>query len=576
MPERLTQAEIMALVSEREASDVYGAMWTAMDKDWACITASAKWVSGLMPTYLQGFPKDYVPKVPPIAKKGLELFRNSVMSGEEPEVKVPLPQGMRTSKSMEARRKAMEDFDRAWIYNVATRPGINPFVDILNKSGGLGMGGISAAFDFEKWPKKPTEETEEALKKYEKDKNCFPWKVTVIHPKGFMPDPWRDPPEDYVIKDKISAVVAQRQYPKLEFSKEGKLERVQYISKEQYCVYIGGQAAVEVDNPMGMLWIETVWSGIGELNADNEFEFLGQGIIRNTRDIIALIVKALNRADIVADDAAFTPLHITAPTTPEAIAAAGELEYGPDKTWATADTVKVAVLPKIPLNDQSVWTYEQTKMWAEMAFGATVLSGSAPNDPATGLIKNVSLAEAPYRPIRINAEQAWANILRMVHKFIKEELGEDELSLSYKDGATVTLRAEDIIDDCPVVINYKPPTDEERAFNAARDEQLLALHMISPQEFRRRQGIDDDPEETQRIIEGLLMYHDLVIGASAQAIANQINPQPVEQPVQPEVSLAAPGPAQNGAQPAPVVTSNQQLAQNQADKMYAVPLRARQ
>ena len=571
MPDRITYEEILALASERE--EVYGPMWAAMRKDWDCIIASASWRNALIPEYVKGFPANYTPKVPPIAKKALELFRTTVMVGEEPEVKIPLPKGMRSSKENRRKRTAMEDFAKAWVYNAATLSGINPFVDILNKQGGLGMGGICAAFDFEKWPKPLADVDEETLEEYEKKKKCFPWKVSVISPRGFMPDPWHDPPEDYIIKDKLNARVARKLYPHLTAAAEkGKLERLIYCSKTDYAVYIGAEAALAggvEDNPMGDLWYETVWSGNGELKEDNEVEFLGQGIIRNARDTIAMIVQAINVAEIKRNVAAFTPLHYSAEDKTEAEEAARATVFGPDAILATSHRVKIETFPQADMPREVVWTNEQMIMWLRIIYGQDILSGASTTDTATTLMKNISLAEAPFKPMRVNAEQAWANVLRKVFRFLANELHDEQVSLPYRDGAIMTLNRADIIEGCPIEVNYKPPTDEERAFNAARDAQLLELHQISPEEFRRRQGIEEDEEEQQKILEGLLMYHDAVVGASAMVIANQIAPQPTPTGVVPEV----PGVAQNGAgSDQRMQTSPQQVAVNQAQKMYEVPL----
>ena len=540
--ERITRAQIEA--KRADYAERYAAFRKDGEIDADFIHSTTQWAAEVLDAYIAGFPKGFRIKALPIARMAVEAAKNTVMAGEVPDVQVSLrlAEGEEPSAAQEARRKKTEQFTHAWLYEVAMRSAINPFSEMFRKVYGLGPGILSFPWDAGAWPA-----DEEARR------DAWPWRVEAVHPFNVMPDPYNDPPRDYIVADEIALTSARAQYPELALP-EGmaKVQRVAYCSEEWYAVYIGGQAVFGdaqdgvVENPMGMLWYELALSGMGESREDGDVVTLWQGLVRPLREIIAMIITNYNIAEAVKFKKEFSPGHVTGPSEEEAVAAAARIEIGAFKVWATKDDIKYKPLFDLPPSPTGVWEQGELNRWLEILIGPQILSGNYQENTASGLAQRVSLQQAPFQSGKVSVEQAVGNMLRKVVRFYKTQIGAFYLR---SQGRLLHFRPEDLLEDAEYIVDMKPVTAADRALAVDRDLKELQSGAISRAEYRRRQAIENGAQQDKdRALEGLL-FHPAIIDAVAQAIIRQIAPPPVQEATPPAQESYQVTPEGNGAQP---------------------------
>lgn len=560
MPERLTQSVVEELCQEYFGGTVYGQMHAEMLEDEEVIRASAKWGKSVIPAYVKGFPPQFIPKVPPIAKKGVEVAVNNTMIGEVPAVKLTFPSIKKPSEEHERKRKATEDFYKALLQNIADRTTINPFKDMLTKQHGLGAAALSFPFRWDLWKELVAAREADDQTKYEElSRDFWPWDVHVTHPRNMAPDPENDPPEHYIIKDKITQRAAARLYPEEKDgmrASSGKVDRVIYCDLNQYTVIVGGQVVVDGPNPCGMIWHEWVWGGYGDLDAERNFEHLGKGIIRDAKDVIAMVVLNLNVMDAIRVTTAFTPHHVIHPEGDEMAQKVWDaLRYGPLEGIATGPGVSIKPLEQNQLPPAAQWGYAEMKQLVENIFGPTIFGGNLPEQTASGMRQRVGLAETPFLAAGVAAEQATANMLRKMGRFHKEELGEERVTLlTGKRGSPLEIDPKDILLGGVIEVDFTPPTDEDRALDQERDARLQEAGRISLTEYRRRQGITDgDQQDAERALE-LVQFHpsmvEAVVMVARQKLLGALAPDMVGQAAETVPAGAPMGQsAVNGSEP---------------------------
>ena len=500
---KLTQAEIRDLLAEYE-HEVFARMHADMaDDEQAIYDSEGWWTDKVKPTWLKGFPTTFKAKILPYAKKGVEIATNHTLVGEVPEVRYSLRQGVEATDALERRRKITEDLAKAILRNIADRTTINPFKELLEKQHGLGGGALTFPFRWDEW-KRLERLQEDDPEEYERQiRDAWFWDVHVTHPKLLFFDVEHDPPAWYILKDEITHRAAGQLYPEQKAQMamdKGKVERIAYVSIEQYFVQLGGQVVVDGDNPCGMLWYEWCWGGYGSLDAERHFEHLGKGLIRDARDALALIMANINVAEAKRITAAFAPPIIKGKTKKIADGYADALEFGPDKVFTMGEDGSVEPFPQAEMQTTVQWSQEEAKGVLELVFGQTILSGFFPEKTASGQRQRVNLAETPFLPAKIASEQACGNMLRKMLRFLKYELGATKYRISMgRYGPLMDVDPEDILEDGVLEINYTPITAEDRAFNKENDARDLERFIIGKPEYRRRQGIEDGDKQDKDI-----------------------------------------------------------------------------
>ena len=551
MASHITRALIEAKKSDYEAIQAAFHAEAKIDQDF--IHADTQWRSNLLAAYISGFPKGFVHKGIPIARMAVEAAKNTVMAGEVPDVSVSLrlEEGQEPSEAMERRRKRTELFAKAFLYESAMRSSTNPYSELLRKEYGLGPGILSFPWDESLWP-----EDEEA------QKEAWGWRIEVIHPANILPDPYNDPPQDYIIADEIPRSVARERYPELDWSQEeitGKVTRLAYCSEEYYAVYIGGQAVLGgddgvVENPMGMLWYELALSGLGEYNETSDPVYLWQGLVRPLRGVISMIITNYNIIEAVKWQESFGPKHVTGPTEDDAKDAAKRLEWSPLHLWYTGPNYSVENVFEGASNKSMIWENTELQRWIEILIGPQILSGNYQENTASGLAQRVSLQQAPFQAGKVAAEQAIANMLRKVMRFYKTQIG--KFHLRYQ-GELLPFNPDDLLDTADITVDLKPVTAADRALSADKDRGDVQAGAISIAEYRRRQAIDNGREmDKERALEGLL-FHPAVVDAAAQMIVQTLAPQPP-----PEQAEAASPPPQESFNPNPAPNGQPSLLES--------------
>lgn len=579
MPEHLTQQEIMDLLSEYRRT-VYGTMHRDMRDDQRVIHASAGWGRSIMPKYLKGFPTGFTPNVPPLAKKGVEIAVTNTVIGEKPGVKYSLLPGEKVTVERERKREVTENLYNAILQNIADRTTVNPFKEMAWNQHGLGGCALSFPFRWDLWKQlqKAIQEDDEGVDRLKR--NLWMWDVQATSPLIIVHDPDHDPPEHYIRFDKISGRMAKSLYPEkkdLFTEKNSRVDRVIYLDEQQYTVIIGGQGVVDGDNPCGMLWHEWLWGGYGHMDDERNFEHLGKGLIRDAKDVLIMLIRAINRNEAIQDVAAFSPVWIRAETEELADHYGDKLEFGPNKIMATGREVdKIEFLRQPEVSQATQWTYEVTVKWLEIVFGPSIFGGAYPETTASGMRQRVNLAQTPFQPAKVAGEQAIANMLRKMGSFIKRELGEHYFIPTSKSGTILDVDPDDILEDGIIEVDCAPPSPEDMALQQEKDMREMESGGISRQEYRRRHNITDgEKQDTDRAFE-MIQFHPSMVEAAVmvarQRLLTQIAPELAAAatetvPAQEPMSTPGPGmPATDGRMPTP-----QEGVQRDARALFGMP-----
>ena len=515
MPDNLTQSEIEELASEYKTT-VYGEMHTRMNDDMDVINASQKWGMGILNQYTKGFPKGFVPKIDPWAKKIRDIAVGNTHVGERPKVTFSLPPDEKPIAERERKRQVTENLFRAIVQNIADRFTVSPFVSVLQKQHGIGGGALTFPFKWNEWKalQKAADGDSDEYDRLQRD--FFPWDVSASDPRNLMPDPDTADgiPDHYILVDKITARAAAKLYPdkkdsmKMSDKKGTKVDRIIYLSLTQYTVIIGGVVVTDGENPCGMIWHEWCWGGYGEVDEERRMENLGVGIIRNVKGTLSRIVANDNIADAYRANAAFSPLHVSdADDGSEAREAVKTLEYGPNKVWPTGP-LKVDRLPQNEMPQSVVWSQQESKQMVEIIGGSEILTGAAPAQPASEHRQRVGLAQVSSKPAQVIAEQATGNMLRKMAHFYKYELGEKEYAIPKgKGGELLKVNVDDILEDGNLLIEFTPTSDEDRAADQVANVGLFKDGVISMETLRARLGIEDGTQQDLNNLVRIIVTH---------------------------------------------------------------------
>ena len=560
----LTDQEIRDLLAERDIT--HGPMHAAMLSDQDVIFASDNWQKSIVPSYLKGFPAGFRMSIPPIAKKGVELAVNATMIGEIPGVQYSLIEE-EPSEERERKRKLTEDLYKALARNIAERTTVNPARELLEKQHGLGGGALTFPFRWDLWREMQALAESDPEAYALKSRDAWYWDTYVTHPCNIYLDTESDPPESFIIKDKITNRAARQLYPdaadRTAPDDKGQVERIIYISQTEYHVSIGGVEVVAGENPCNMLWYEWAWGGYGTMDEDRRLEHIGKGIIRDAKDVIAMIVKAINRNEAISDVAAFTPRGVITKTIRRSHQLAESVEFGPNKFVPMLEGESLDPLKQNEVPATSAWTLDTQKVWLELILGNEILTGSAPTQPASEYRQRVGLAQSHTLAAKVASEQAYGNMLRKMVGFIKHELGTSKYGVSLgKNGPFMDVNVDDILEDGILQIDYTPPTKEDRAAEQVRDAADLQAAVIDKEEYRRRQDIQGGPEMDRRNRVEQLRNHPSIIEAKAMVARQRMLER-----IAPELAAQ-----EQGVAPAGQAAATQQFSSNGAGGNGGIPM----
>lgn len=487
-----------------------------IDQDF--LHSTLEWRKELLAAYIDGFPIGYVIKAIPYAKIAVESAKNTAMAGEIPDVhdSLSLAEDEEPTTAQKRDLKETQLFDEMFLTEVALRTSSNPFAELLRKEYGLGPGILAFQWLEKVW---------------KDDAAAWAWLVEVVHPRNIWPDPFHNPPQDYITEDKIETSVARELYPDLELGDGDEVTRLIYCSEHDYYVEVNGQAVFKdgedgvVPNPMGVLWYELALSGLGELLEDGDPVSLWQGLVRPLREAIAMKVTNINLREAPKFKEVFSPLQFEAETEEEATAIANRFAVKPLAKLATR--IGVVIHPIFTATDDRSVSKEDDELdrLMEIMMGTQLQSGNYNQDrTASGLAQRVSLQQAPYESGKVAAEQAIANMLRKVRQFYKTRYGDPgdadrTFTLGGRHNSAHRFNPDHLLVDCITKIEMRPVTAADRAMSKDMDMAEAAAGHISQAEYRRRQHIENGDELDDEWLEEQLDKHPKVIDVAATVIA---------------------------------------------------------
>lgn len=507
-----------------------------IDQDF--LHSTLEWWSEKLAPYVPGFPLGYIIKALPYAKIAVESAKNTSMAGEVPDVhdSLSLAEGEEPTKEQTRDLKETQRFDELFLTEVALRTSSNPFSEALRKVYGLGPGILAFQWLEEVW---------------KADNDAWSWLVEVIHPLNIWPDPFHNPPQDYITEDKLEAAVAAELYPDIEVGEQDEVTRLIYCSEQWYYVEVNGQAVFKdgedgvVPNPMGMLWYELALSGLGETREDGDPVSLWQGLVRPLREAIAMKITNLNLREAAKFKEVLSPLQFEAENEDEAEALIKRFKLGPLTNIGTTAGVKIH--PIFTAGDDRSLSKEDADLdrFMEVAMGTQLQSGNYSQDQtASGLAQRVSLQQAPYEAGKVGVEQAVANMLRKVRQFYKTRYGEPgstdrTFTLGGRYSPSHKFNPDHLLVDCMTVIEMKPTTAADRAMSKDTDMAEAAAGHISEAEYRRRQNIENGKEQDDEWFEEQMDKHPKVLDVAAMVIGMAL-----QQKFMPEQPVPAGAPAE--------------------------------
>lgn len=578
---RPTKDDIFFALEERRTR--FSKLHNEMEIDQNWIYAAATHQSDLIKPYISGFPDGFSLKVLPLAELGVNIATDAVAIGETPSVQVMLPAGLHRDTTEQQRHEdELREWCEGFLYEVDTRSTESPWRDFFKKGFGLGVGIISYAILWDRWPEPPkhgkrNRKEKEAWARYEHDrKYAWPFDVKTVHPLTTFWDPDNDPPQDVIEEVEVNLRAMCRRYPHLleqkpewvqrlrpgaaESGSTSPVKRVTYISKDWYAVYVdqvpllteadGADEHGVAPNPMGYLWVKLAHSGFGEQDHLGRLEYRVKGIVRNARDVMASFITNFNVMEVMRQITAFPPVEFEGPDKDTAFQESDDFEYGPARKWAHSRDVKskpfqVPNVPAIVFQD-----HEEVRKILEMLFGPDILRGVYKDDTAAGQATRLAQAKAPYRAMKVNAEQAVAAMLRDILCAIRDEFDGPVTVWTRAAGGKATSRTLDpkrIPATFQLTVDFSPPTDEEKARKMKEGMELAQAGWISERRAMAEYGDIAEPEEEmiQRDAERL-MQTEPVVQLMAELLVEDVRAERGLQQPQPSQPQPMPQPAMAG------------------------------
>lgn len=526
------------------------------------------------------FPEGFILKTPPLAKFGVERAVNNVMTGAIPIPTVQYPSyeeaepedeaGGPRSKSAQARR--LEQAFYGILSHIARTKGQNPLRDMMTKLFAVGIGILAYPMDRHTYPDPPfgvdgkgnprlgrnTPANREKLRQWKMQRERgLPWSVRSVNPLNCYFDPFNDPPEWVIEERKVNGRVLAAQYGKeaefghREQSWTGTLK--EFCSPEYYGVFLDNKPLLDgkdgadlegfAPNPVGKLWYEFAWAGMGDEQEHAEMVYRMQGLIRPNRPAVDMLITAINVLEAIRRVNAFPTIGFE-PMNPNGRAedmSTKEIEdfRVTNSTWVHKVWKQhLLELPQVP--EALMRDFVEGEKLFEMGFGPDVLSGKWRDETASGQLVRLEQARAPLLPGKASGEQAVANMLTNMALQTRDQIGERMERWAKIQGRNMRVRLDpkDIHDDMMVEVDFTPPTQQERTARYQLLEGKYKAGAISLRRFVAQddsQIVDIEDEIAEIMADAVMKDPKFVESIMQQAMPQPISPQPEPEPSQGEL-----------------------------------------
>ena len=401
--------------------------------------------------------------------------------------------------------------------HIATTKGQNPLRDMMTKVFATGLGILAYPLDRHTYPDPPfgvdsngaprkgraTVANREKLRMWKRARaRGLPWSVRSVNPLNCLFDVFEDPPTWMIEQRLVNGRVIAEQYGKaadfhnVAESWTGTL--VEYCDPECYGVFLNDKPLLDggndgfVKNPTGQLWYEFAWSGMGDEHEAGEMVYKMQGLIRQNRAAVDIIITALNVLEAIRRVNAFPTIGFE-PINPSNVQPLPEKEL---EEFKISNSVWVhqywkqhlLEMPHVP--EALIRDFEEGLRLYEMGFGPDVLSGKWRDETASGQLVRLEQARAPLLPGKASGEQAVSNMLEKMADQIKHRMDEPLDRWISGTRERVRLDPRDIDDDMLVTVDFTPPTEQEKV---SRYQLLEGKYKAGAISLKRFIAQDDTP-----------------------------------------------------------------------------------
>ena len=536
----------------------------ARDERWLDAGTSEE-ASAAVRGELHGLPANYPAKIPPLAYEGVMVGVNQVHVGESIEPSWHIAQDEENPKyddrTLRARERLMTRWFKALVYNLDTYSVNNVTRELVTKLIGIGTGCITYSVAHDRWmpapfgyigkglkrrPLKPRVNQPDDRKKYnewERQRGrAFPFNIENVHPKALFFDPHHAVPEDFIREDFISkrtnrVTGAAPAKVRAEFEKRQAIgqpdaQRITYVSPEWIGQWVDGEPVFDgegvVDgvkaNPTGLPLHRMAFSGFGSDVFSGDFSSKGKGIIRDGLHLIIMKIVILNKLERLQGLTAFPPLVVNGPDKAIRDQIAANVTYGIGEIIGLPTGYSIQPFPELRI--PAVVFQEQSVVDAllETHFGPQILRGQgSPQETAQGQRSRFSIATSIYRAPQQAAQQLMAAVLMDLAYLVKYELME-QCPVTAGDGTVVSIGPDDIDDGGRCVVDFSPPTEEDKA---ARDEGImrqLSIGLMTPEQALFQMGV----ENAKARIRAVRVQKLIDVQLGSDAVAAVVNARTME------------------------------------------------
>mgnify|MGYP001561442615 CR=1 FL=1 len=473
---------------------------------------------------LRGLPKDFVPKLLPLAKIGVDLGVNIILPGDEPEITVHIPDSAHRDEAlMQEHQESIRSFLKAFFHQVYTLRMQTPVRDNGQKCVGLGQAVVAFPFIKSRLPDHPLKmkngnireprnpKERQLVKRWERDrKSQMPWDVRSVHPTRIYFDLFHDPPRDYIEEQELSPKIAKEFYPDLAIepgSEPSGVKRVIYCSDDWYGVWVNRVPVLPkhngdglIANPRQRMWYRMAFSNWGNVSEDGELEYMAKGMITDAIPLIEMYTVNINLQEVAKAFGVFAAMKIAAQNVDAAEEETKDWEFAPGARWIyDVKNIQDVGFVDYPGLNQAIFSEQpMINSLMELWWGPDILRGRHTTDTAAGLRTRMSKAQAIYRPPKASLEQMWAAVADDILWSIKEEIG-DEVWVPALGGA-ISLKPDQIPDGTYISINFTPPSEEEKAFLLQEGLTRLEAGTLDLIEFLENYALEEHPTERAKMI----------------------------------------------------------------------------
>ena len=598
-----TQGWVMEELAERRT--IFAKLHAEMEIDQNFDTWSATFRSEIAKQYLDGLPKGFVPKLPPLVQIGVDIGLNNVMVGDKIEVTVTLPKNDRKNdETQKADKQYLEECLTGLLYATDTYGMESPFRQFVRNALALGAGILTYSIDWDRWGEPPfgkdkkgkprkggnAKERDEFKKWQARRQRTIPFNLDAAHPRLVFWDPHHTVPQDYIREDRISRNRAKQQYPEMNWAEiatrvpagdiAATCTRVQYFSETHYGCWLDGTPVLQegsaedgiTPNTSGVMGHRMALGGFGDRDHEGNLVYRIQGLIRKSRDIVLMKVALLNVMESMRQYAGYPTLKIKAPSREIAERLAEDAELGPGAVITEGEGEEHSFLIMPPVPEVVFKLSQQVDSLLELVFGPAILRGVAQDETATGQATRVSIAQAPFRPAKYACQQALSAVLQDLCWMIKHELQEG----IWVPGPSGPMFFDpDRIPDEMFLIetDMSPKTPEELAYKRAAAREDLAAGAISLEEYIQETSGGTDAREklirirAEKVMEALLGGQNVLAALEQEFMAarGMANPNAV-----PPVGGGAEPPPPNPGMGQP--TSDMMGAPGMDEQMQGMPM----